>query len=98
MAELFSGHTGFEWDDHNSRKNWDKHRVEMRECEEVFFNSPILVKEDLKHSQQEPRFYCLGRTGAGRLLFLVFAFRGKLIRVISARDMSRKEREDYCLL
>jgi uncharacterized protein len=98
MAEVFSGHNRFEWDDHNSWKNWEKHKVEMRECEEVFFNAPLMLKEDLKHSQEEPRFYCMGRTDTGRRLFVVFAVRGKRIRVISARDMNRKEREDYRLL
>ena len=98
MAEVFSGPAGFEWDEHNSRKNWEKHKVETRECEEVFFNAPIVFKEDLKHSQQEQRYYCLGRTGSGRQLFVVFALRGILIRVISARDMNRKEREVYLLL
>jgi uncharacterized DUF497 family protein len=87
--------TSFQWDQHNAVKNWERHRVSVPECEEVFFNAPLVVQEDLRHSQREPRFYCLGRTDAGRSLFVVFTIRGILIRVISARDMSRKEREVY---
>ena len=87
--------TGFQWDRHNAGKNWERHQVSIPECEEVFFNAPLIVQEDPKHSQQEPRFYCLGQTDAARALFVVFTLRGTLIRVISARDMSRKEREVY---
>jgi uncharacterized DUF497 family protein len=67
--------------------------VSVRECEEVFFNTPLVVQDDSKHSMREPQFYCLGQTDAGISLFVVFTTRGTLIRVISARDMSRKERE-----
>ncbi len=97
MAEawVFSQCVGFEWDEHNALKNWEKHRVAPRECEEVYFNSPLVVGPDPKHSAGEPRRYCLGSTDAGRMLFLVFTVRGNLIRVISARDMNRKEKEVY---
>jgi len=97
MAEkgILSECTGFEWDEHNSRKNWERHKVTVRECEEVFFNSPLVAMEDPKHSLQELRFYCLGRTDAGRLLFVAFTVRTRLIRVVSARDMNRKERQIY---
>jgi hypothetical protein len=87
--------TGFEWDEGNVDKNWLKHQVSDAECEEVFFNEPLLVARDLTHSSQEPRFYALGRTDADRRLFAVFTIRGQLIRVISARDMSRRERKEY---
>lgn len=86
--------TGFEWDEHNANKIWTKHQVSPVECEHVFFNSPLLVS-DTKRSYGEPRFYALGETEAGRLLFVVFTLRRDLIRVISARDMSRKERRVY---
>ena len=86
---------GFEWDDANSRKIWIKHRVTPFECEQMFFHRPLVVVADVKHSQSENRFYALGRTEAGRLLFTVFTIRRQLIRVISARDMSRKERRVY---
>ena len=93
--EILSRCTGFQWDRHNAARNWERHHASVPECEEVFFNVPIVVLDDPKHSQREPRFYCLGKTDAGRSLFVVFTIRGPLIRVISARDMSRKEREVY---
>lgn len=87
---------GFDWDDGNARKN-DKHGVSMAEAEQVFFNAPVLLLADAKHSQQEARHHALGRTDGGRLLHLAFTLRkaGSLIRVISARDMHRKERVIY---
>jgi len=89
------GCTGFEWDEHNATKNWEAHRVSGKECEELFFHSPLVVKDDSRHSIQEARYYALGQTAAGRALFVAFTIRGDLIRVISARDMSRREREVY---
>lgn len=86
---------GFDWDDGNRDKNWLKHQVSNRECEEVFFNRPLVVADDRDHSQQEKRQYALGKTNAGRRLFISFTLRGDRIRVISARDMSRKERVIY---
>lgn len=87
--------TGFEWDEGNFDKNWSKHKVTPYECEQVFFNQPIIVAPDPAHSGTESRFYVLGKTDAGRLLFVVFSVRRRKIRVISARDMTRKEREVY---
>ena len=86
---------GFEWDAENSRKNGLKHSVSNGESEEVFFNRPLLVAADAAHSQGEPRHFALGRTNEGRLLFVGFTYRGTKLRVISARDMSRKERVIY---
>ena len=93
--DLLSGCTGFDWDVDNSQKNWEKHRVSVLECEQVFFNLPLIVSDDPKHSQSERRFYALGQTSGGRLLFVVFTVRRNLIRVISAKDMHWKEREAY---
>ncbi|MCI0387992.1 MAG: BrnT family toxin [Acidobacteria bacterium] len=87
--------TGFEWDEGNKDKNWTSHQVTSAECEEIFFNQPLIVADDTLHSEEENRHYALGQTNAGRLLFIVFTIRNKLIRVISARDMSRKERKVY---
>ena len=86
---------GFDWDEGNLLKNWERHRVSATECEEVFFNEPLVTGADVEHSNQEDRCYALGQTVAGRLLFLVFTTRKRPIRVISARDMNRKEREVY---
>ena len=87
---------GFEWDAGNERKN-DKHGVSMAEAEQVFFNAPLLLLDDAAHSQSESRFHALGHSDDGRHLHLTFTLRrsGELIRVISARDMHRKERMIY---
>lgn len=87
--------TGFQWDIGNHSKNWLSHGVNKEECEQLFFNQPLFVVDDLKHSQHEPRHYALGQTNTGRKLFIAFTVRENLIRVISARDMSKKERLYY---
>jgi uncharacterized DUF497 family protein len=87
--------TGFEWDEGNLDKNWQKHGVAFWECEEVFLNRPLVVRSDDEHSAAERRYYALGRTEAGRLLFVAFTVRRRLIRPISARDMTAKERRAY---
>jgi hypothetical protein len=87
--------SGFEWDKGNRDKNWKRHQVSNGECEEVFFNLPLLIEPDPQHSQTESRYYLLGQTNSGRRLFVVFTVRGDQIRIISARDMSRKERRMY---
>lgn len=88
--------TEFDWDAGNARKN-ERHGVSAGEAEEVFFSIPLLLLDDEPHSQEEPRYHALGVTAAGRLLHLSFTLRreGTAIRVISARDMSRKERVVY---
>jgi len=87
---------GFDWDEGNSRKN-RKHGVSTAESEQVFFNAPLLLLADVKHSQQESRFHALGRTHQDRLLHITFTLRQQNthIRVISARDMHKKERNFY---
>ena len=87
--------TGFEWDDGNQGKNWEKHEVTDAECEEIFFNDPLIAGADPAHSKRERRYYALGRTDTGRALFVAFAIRKQLIRVISARDMTRAELRKY---
>jgi uncharacterized DUF497 family protein len=89
--------SGFDWDDGNSRKSADKHDVSQAEAESVFFNDPLIVAEDAKHSEAEPRLNALGKTAQSRLLHITFTLRqnGTMIRVISARDMHRKERKAY---
>jgi hypothetical protein len=93
--ETWAECAGFEWDEGNADKNWEKHAVADFECEEVFFNQPLVVRRDPKHSQREARYYALGCTGQARLLFVAFTVRRSLIRVISAREMTRKERRLY---
>ena len=94
MEESFKWE-GFVWDLGNIDKNWTKHGVSKLECEEVFFNVPLLWAPDEGHSSNEIRFYALGSSGLGRHLFIVFTVRRNRVRVISARDMSRKERKIY---
>jgi len=87
---------GFEWDEGNSRKN-EHHGVSMAEAEQVFFNAPLLVLPDARLNETEPHFHALGKTIEGRRLHISFTLRDadQLIRVISARDMHRKERVIY---
>jgi uncharacterized DUF497 family protein len=86
---------GFDWDDANAHKNWERHRGTPEEAEDVFFHEPLVVHSDVRHSKGEKRHYALGQTSAGRRLFVVFTVRRKLIRVISVRDMNRNETEMY---
>ena len=87
--------TGFDWDEANVQKNWQRHQVTADEAEDVFFNEPLVVRSDVRHSKQEKRYYALGQTGVGRYLFVAFTVRGSLVRVISVRDMNGRERETY---
>lgn len=92
----FTDIEGFEWDEGNEVKNYLKHNVSNLECEEIFKNKPLIINFDRSHSTiYEKRFQTLGKTSQERLLFLTFTIRNKKIRVISARDMSAKERKIY---
>jgi len=87
---------GFDWDDGNARKSLDKHGVSQAEAEQIFAGEPLLA-EDIRHNEAEPRFQALGETSDGRRLHVTFTLRdnGSKLRVISARDMNRKERAKY---
>lgn len=86
----------FEWDEGNSDRNWQKHRVRMSEAEEVFFDPSKKLAKDIIHStDQEERYILLGKTRLERLLFVVFTIRHRQVRVISARDVHKKERFLY---
>lgn len=87
--------TGFDWDDANAVKNWECHRVTPEEAEDVFFHDPFVLRSDVSHSTREKRYLAFGQTAQGRRLFVVFTIRRKLIRVISVRDMSQREIEEY---
>lgn len=95
MEQKLDNIEGFQWDEGNIEKNQLKHNVLNSECEQVFFNEPLIIADDLKHSQKEKRWYVLSRTDLNRKLFIVFTIRNKLIRIISARDMTKKERKIY---
>jgi uncharacterized DUF497 family protein len=89
--------SGFDWDAGNARKSGDRHGVTQAEAEQIFFDVSLLVVPDIRHSAQEPRFHALGQTDQCRSLHVTFTLRkdATVVRVISARDMSRKEREVY---
>ena len=93
----FAHAEGFQWDAGNARKSVDKHGVSQSEAEQIFFNEPLLVVSDDRHSEAERRFHALGRTEDGRKLHITFTLRenGQRLRVISARDMHRRERLRY---
>jgi uncharacterized protein len=86
---------GFDWDQGNIEKNWLAHAVTPQEAEQAFFNGPLIVADDIKHSRMEKRYFVLGQTDGNRPLFIAFTVRRRRIRVISARDMNRKERSAY---
>jgi len=94
VYDLIRNCQGFDWDEGNDINNWSKHHVSQVECEAVFLNGPI-VKYDREHSSNERRFLAKGKTDQGRHLLVVFTVRRKLIRVISARDMTRSELREY---
>lgn len=95
IPEFFPDVNGFEWDEGNSSKNWKRHQVSQTEAEQVFLNRPVVVTAAWTRSKTETRQCAFGRTDAGRLLAVVFTIRGPMLRVISARPMSRRERENY---
>lgn len=95
MTNIISNCKGFHWDEGNLDKNWYLHQVTNGECEELFFNLPLIIAANTKHSQKEQRHYVLGRTDTDRWLFIAFTIRDELIRVISARDMNDREMRKY---
>ena len=84
----------FDWDPNNIDKNWTKHGVHWQECESIF-DSKIFVVDDNVHSIYEKRFTVLGITHQGRFLYVTITIRNNKIRVISARDQSKKNRKIY---
>lgn len=95
MPSILEGFEGFDWDEGNSQKNWHGHRITDAECEQLFFNSPLMTAVDKNHSQKERRFQALGHADSGRLLFAAFTIRKSLIRIISAREMNKREERRY---
>jgi uncharacterized protein len=95
MTDDLSQCRGFQWDEGNAEKNWVQHQVSQGEAEQVFFNRPLVVVEGEQRTEFTRRYYALGQTDARRLLFIVFTIRDDVIRVISARPMSRRERRVY---
>lgn len=92
--EIINSPVEFEWDSHNI-EHIRRHRVEPGECEQVFFNIPLIVKLDFAHSRGEERYFALGQADSGRILAVIFTIRKSKIRVITARDAHKKERISY---
>ena len=92
--EILTSPAEFEWDKHNV-EHIHKHKVEPGECEQIFFNIPLVVKPDLIHSRREERYFALGKTNMNRTLLVIFTIRKTRMRVITARDASKKERISY---
>jgi len=95
MTGDLSQYRGFQWDEGNAEKNRVTHHVSRGETEQVFFNRPLVVVAGEQRTESTLRYYALGHTDASRLLFIAFTIRNELIRVISARPMSRQERRVY---
>ena len=93
--KVFKNLTAFEWDRGNKDKNLNKHRVTNEECEEVFFDFNKKIAVDGLHSGTEERYILLGKTKSERCLFLIFTVRNDKVRIISARDLNRKEKSLY---
>lgn len=93
LPEFWPDIDGFQWDDGNASKNWTRHQVSQTEAEQVFLNRPLVVVG--APFRGEPRQFAFGHTDGGRLLTVVFTVRGPLLRVISVRPMSRRERRGY---
>lgn len=86
----------FQWDTGNIRKNLIKHSVTTQEAEEIFTQRPFLTSKDIRHSSdKEQRYHGLGQTKKKRRLQVTFTLRKEEIRIISIRDMDRKERKQY---
>lgn len=92
---LFPDPLSFEWNEGNLDKNWITHQVTNQEAEEAFFHEPRFVFEDEGHSLAERRYLLWGVTSKGRKLCIIFAVRKDKVRIISARDMNKKERKAY---
>lgn len=85
----------FQWDKGNIDKNWVRHKVTNKECEEVFFDKNKKIAKDRFHSKKENRYILLGKTKRGRILYTVFTIRNKRVRIISSRNINRKENKLY---
>lgn len=83
---------GFEWNKGNKDKNFDRHKVTIKEAEEVFNSQPYIVLRTAYLNEE--RFQMFGESKE-RLLTTIFTIRKNKIRIISSRDMSKKQRDFY---
>jgi uncharacterized DUF497 family protein len=85
----------FDWDKNKAERNLSKHEVSIEEAKTVF-DDPLYVDfYDLDHSEDEDRYLLVGQSNRGRLLIVSYTERGNLIRLISAREVTKTERETY---
>ena len=97
---LTQGAFTFEWDTGNETKSVQKHGITRDEAESVF-DQPEAIRalgEQVSPKVGEPRFGILGVTTTGKKVFVCFTLRASGIRIISIREMNRKEREEYAEL
>ncbi len=87
----------FEWDLKKNKANIKKHGVSFEEAQTVFFDPLAKVADDPDHSSQEDRFIAVGHSSFHRVLLVVHCFRekGSTIRIVSARKLTKSEREQY---
>ena len=86
---------GFDWDEGNIKKNLIKHGVSCQEAEEVFLDINAIRLEDNKHSLKEQRFASIGKIISNKILIVFFTIRKNKIRIISVRDVNKKEKNLY---
>jgi hypothetical protein len=85
----------FEWHTKKAEVNHSKHGVAFDEAQTVFDDPPYVDFYDPDHSDEEERYIIIGESEEGRLLFVSYTERGEIIRIISAREVTTKEREAY---
>ncbi|KKQ35103.1 MAG: hypothetical protein US51_C0016G0005 [Microgenomates group bacterium GW2011_GWA2_37_6] len=85
----------FEWDKGNIDKNLLKHKVTNKEAEEVFGNRHFMIEDKKRSTVYERRYMLWGVTNYKRKLTIIFTIRTNSIRIISVRDMHKKERRRY---
>jgi len=85
----------FEWDEEKAKANLAKHAVSFDEAKTVFEDPVYVDLYDPDHSQDESRYIIIGLSQQGRLLIVSYTERDAIIRLISARELTRGEREAY---
>lgn len=92
--KVFKKPLAFDWDKGNITKNL-KHGVQDKEAEEPFLDKNKAIYKDPLHSKTEERYILIGKTKKKRLLYTVFTMRSRKVRIISARDINKKEVKFY---
>jgi hypothetical protein len=85
----------FEWDPEKAKRNYKNHRVSFEEAATVFYDPLSATFDDPDHSFKEQRLISIGFSSRGRLLVVSYAERGKVLRIISARLATLRERKKH---